>query len=342
MRSPLIQRRALVTGAAGMIGRHLTRRLTSAGYAVTALVRDARRADLPGIDLCEGEITDPRVVEAAVPGVDQIFHLAACVHAPPTTPEAEFWRVNRDGTRHLIEAAVRHRVSTFVHFSTVAVYGETEEMADEESPVAPATPYGRSKLAAEEVVRQAARQSSLKTTILRLPVVYGRGDRGNVARLIEAIRRHRYLIIGDGRNEKSMLAVANAVDAAILVAEDERSRHRTYVVTDARPYSQLEIARTIAELLGEPRNFFHIPSSLALALGSGADILSFLRGSPLPLSRERVTKLAQNTRYCSDRLQKELDYLPRQTLREGLAEMIDRDPANRSNVESSTRSRVED
>lgn len=327
MRTPLIQRRALVTGAAGTIGRHLTQRLASAGYVVTALVRDARRAThlagLPGVDLREAEITDPRAVDAFCVGVDQVFHLAACVHAPPATPEAEFVRINRDGTRYLVEAAVRHNVSTFVHFSTVAVYGDREEILDEDSPVAPATPYGRSKLAAEEIVRSAAQQSSLKTTILRLPVVYGRGDRGNVTRLIEAIRRHRYLIIGDGRNEKSMLSVANAVDAAILAAEDERSRNRTYVVTDARPYSQLEIARTIADLLGEPRNFFHLPYPLALALGAAADILNHLSGYPLPLSLERVRKLAQNTRYCSDRIQKELRYHPRQTLREGLAEMID-------------------
>jgi nucleoside-diphosphate-sugar epimerase len=327
VRSSLIQRRVLVTGAAGTIGSQLVPRLAGAGYVVTALVRNASRAihlaGLPGVDLCEGDVTDPRLLDKVVAGIDQVFHLAACVHAPPSTPEAWFYRVNRDGTRYLVEASLRGRVRSLVHFSTVAVYGENDQILDEDSPVAPSTPYAHSKLAAEEILREATHGTPLKTTILRLPVVYGRGDRGNVGRLIEAIRRHRYLIIGDGHNEKSMLAVANAVDAALLVAEDERSRDRTYIVTDRRSYSQLEIARTIAELLGEPRNFFHLPYRVALALGASADMLSHLCGYPLPLSRERVRKLAQNTRYCSERIQKELLYQPRQTLREGLAEMID-------------------
>lgn len=327
MKSSLIQRTVLVTGATGTIGRHLTRRLAGSGYAVRALVRDTAGAShlrgIPGVELCAGDITDQRAVEDVVSGVDQVYHLAACVHAPPSTPEAEFFRVNGDGTRYLVEASLRSHVSSFLHFSTVAVHGESDQILDEESPVAPSSHYGRSKLFAEEVVGQMTQGSSLKTTILRLPVVYGRGDRGNVARLIEAIRRHRYVIIGNGRNEKSMLAVANAVDAAILAAEDERSRDRTYIVTDSRPYSQLEIAGTIATLLGEPRDFFHLPSGLALAAGLTADILGYLSGYRLPLSAERVRKLAQTTRYCSDRIRQELHYHPRQNLRDGLAEMID-------------------
>ena len=326
MKSSLIQRRVLVTGAAGCIGSHLTRRLAGCGYVVTALVRStagARHlAGLAGVELCEGDITDPRRIDQLMPGIDQIFHLAACVHAPPDTPESLFIRVNLDGTRNLVESAIRHRVRVFVHFSTVAVHAESDLTIDEQGPIAPATPYARSKYASERLVLALRGSVEPRPVVLRLPVVYGRGDRGNVARLIAAIRRHRYLIIGDGHNRKSMVAAANVADAAMLAAEDDRSRGRTYIVTDARPYTQLEIATTIAELLGERRRFLHLPRSVALAAGSAADILSRLTGHPLPLTRDRVKKLAGNTCYSGELIGQELGFRPRLNLRDGLREVM--------------------
>lgn len=319
--------RVLVTGAAGCIGTPLVKSLVAAGYQVRALVRDRLATPhlqaIPGIEIVEGDITDPARVESLVAGVGQIFHLAACVHAPAETPEEQFFRVNVEGTRHLATAAVRHRVEVFVHFSTVAVYGESEELLDEDSPVAPVTAYGRSKLAAEELVRATFCTTPVRATILRLPVVYGPRDRGNVTRMIEAIRRRRFLIIGDGRNEKSMVAVGNVVAAAQLVAATAACRDRTYIVTDARSPTQKEIAATIATLLGRPPHFFHLPRLPALALGAAADILESLMGRPMPISRDRVRKLAQHTRYSSARIARELGYHPRLTLREGLREMIE-------------------
>ena len=317
----------LVTGAAGCLGTALVRRLAADGHRVRALVRDLRRAahlaGLPGVELVAGDITDARRIEEVMNGVGGVFHLAACVHAPVDTPTDQFFAVNGEGTRNLATAAVRHGAGFFIHFSTVAVYGESEDVLDEESPVAPLTAYGRSKLAAEEVVRQTCHGTATRMTILRLPVVYGPRDRGNVARLLEAVRRGRYLIIGNGRNEKSMVAAGNVVDATLLVATDPRSAGRTYIVTDARPWSQREIAATMAILLGRPPQFFHLPYLPALALGAAADILSGLLGRPLPISVDRVRKLAQSTRYSSDRIARELGYVPRLTLAAGLREMLE-------------------
>lgn len=321
------RRHWLVTGAAGGLGTALVRRLVAEGHPVRALVRDLRGAahlaGMAGVELVDGDITDARRMEEVMDGVGGVFHLAARVHAPVDTPTRHFFAANVDGTRHLAAAAVRERVDIFVHFSTVAVYGESSDLLDEESPVAPLTAYGRSKLAAEEVLRQICHGTATRWSILRLPVVYGPRDRGNVARLLEAIRRGRYLIIGNGRNEKSMVAAGNVIDAALLVASDPRSAGRTYIVTDIRPWSQREIAVTMATLLGRPPRFFQLPYLPALALGAAADILSGLLGRPLPISAERVRKLAQSTRYSSDRIARELGYVPRRTLAEGLREMIE-------------------
>ena len=326
MMTGLIQRTALVTGATGCLGTHLTRRLAASGFLVTALVRDRRRAAhlaaMPGVELREGDINDPHLVDEAISGTDQVYHAAACVHAPPGTAESDFFRVNVEGTRCLVEAAIRHRVSSFVFYSSVAVYPPGDDVADEESPVDPPTHYGQSKLAAEKIVLEGGARSTVRMTVLRLPVVYGEGDRGNVAALIDAIRCRRYLIIGDGNNEKSMVAVGNVVDASLTVAEDVRSAGRIYIVADDRPYSQREIAQTIAELLGDSRKIHRLPLLPALALGMTADIAAGLLGRALPISLDRVRKLAQNTRFNSSRIVRELGIRPRIGLRHGLREEV--------------------
>lgn len=330
MKAWTIQRSALVTGAAGCLGSLLTKRLAGGGFRVVAYVRDRRTAahlaSLPGVELVEGDVGDAERLAEAMDGCDLVFHLAARVHAPPGTPEAEFFRVNVEGTRNLMQAAIGRRPGAVIFFSTVAVYPESDEIQDEESPVNPVTPYGRSKLAAERLVLDRARAANVRATVLRLPVVYGPGDRGNVGKLIEAIRRGRYLIVGDGKNLKTMVAAGNAVDAAIAVADDERARGKIYLVADARPYTQREIAETIADLLGRPKYFYHLPYPPALALGAAADIVGRLTGRDLPVSLDRVRKLAQNTRFSADKIVRELGVVPRLSLRDGLREMIIEQP----------------
>jgi nucleoside-diphosphate-sugar epimerase len=316
------QRSAFVTGATGCIGGALVKKLSQSGYRTIALVRDLQRAaflkEFAGVELVIGDLdARDRMVEA-MRGCDVVFHLAAKVHAPPGTDEAEFARVNVEGTRNVVEAAVESGVSSFVFFSTVAVYPESDEEFDETSAPAPATAYGASKLAAEKIVLERASETGMKATVLRLPVVYGPRDRGNVARLIDTIRRGRYFIVGDGANLKSMVAVENVVDAAMLVVSDERARGQVYIVCDERAYTQREIAETIASAMGINRGFRQLPRGVAMMLGYVADSVGKLTGLDLPLSADRVRKLSSNTRYSSAKIERELGFRPRVTLREGL------------------------
>ena len=312
-------RSAFVTGATGCIGSALVSRLANNGWRVVALVRDRNRAsflnELPNLELVEGELAESEKLILAMRDCQTVFHLAAKVHVAPGTTAAEFERDNVVGTRNVVAAALKNRVERFVQFSTVAVYGERDEVPDENSLPTPTNDYGKSKLEAERIALAA---SELKTTVLRLPVVYGQRDRGNVARLIEAIRRNRYFIVGDGQNLKSMVAVENVVDAALLVADDPRAIGQTFIVTDERPYSQMEIAATIAELIGK-RPSAKLPRWPLLLAGRAADVVSKLIGIELPLSSDRVRKLSSNTVFSAAKIERELGFKPRVALREGLA-----------------------
>lgn len=322
MNDSLKQRSAFVTGATGCIGSALARRLAADNWRIVALVRDRARASflnsLPNVELIEGDLANPGKLVSAMRGCQTVFHLAAKVHAEPGTPAAEFERDNVVGARNVISAATENKVERFVLFSTVAVYGERDDAQDETSLPNPTTDYGASKLAAERIALTA---SELNATVLRLPVVYGARDRGNVAKLIAAIQRNRYFIVGDGRNLKSMVAVENVVDAAALVANDERAIGQTFIVTDARPYSQAEIAATIAELLGKKQ-----PASLPrwplLLAGKIADAIEKLTGAHLPISSDRVRKLSSDTLFSAAKIERELGFKPRVALREGLTDTL--------------------
>lgn len=316
------QRLAFVTGATGCIGSALTFRLVNEGWQVVALVRDTTRAgflnQLPSVKIVEAGLADGERIIEAMRGCQTVFHLAAKVHARPGTPAEEFERDNIAGTQNVVAAAIENHVERFVFFSTIAVYGESDELLDENSEPKPTTDYGASKLEAERIALAA---NELKTTVLRLPVVYGARDRGNVAKLIEAIQRNRYFIVGDGLNLKSMIAVENVVDAALLAAEDNRAIGQTFIVTDAQHYSQTEIAVTIAELVG-CRKPVKLPRWPLLLAGRAADVIEKLTGINLPISSDRIRKLSSNTVCSSMKIERELGFKPRVALREGLAEAI--------------------
>lgn len=324
------QRSAFVTGATGCIGSALVAKLVHDGWRVVALVRNRNHAShLPErIEIVEASLADREQIATAMQDCRTVFHLAAKVHAPQGTPLKDFERENVAGTRNVVAAAIENKVERFIFFSTVAVYGESEKIQDETRFPRPATAYGSSKFDAEQIVLG---EAELNATVLRLPVVYGARDRGNVARLIQAIRQNRYFLVGDGQNLKSMVAVENVVDAALLVALDERAIGQTYNVTDGRPYSQEEIAATIAELLGR-RKPAKLPRWLLMLAGKTGDFIETLFGVELPISSDRIQKLSSNTVFSAAKIKRELEFEPRVDLREGLIQAIKAISNSRSGI----------
>ena len=167
-------KRAFVTGATGGIGSVLCERLASEGWQIVALARPGSRTshirNLPGVSLVTHDLLDATGLTELMRGCDVVFHLAAMVHAPANSPRSAFQKINVDGTRVVVAAAVASRVRAFILFSSVAVYPESDDWMDESSAVAPSTPYGSTKLAAEQLALE--KRDQIRVTVLRLPVVY--------------------------------------------------------------------------------------------------------------------------------------------------------------------------
>jgi len=168
--------RVLITGASGKVGSRLAKRLALRGDKVRGLVRDpGRSAELRehGVEIVQGDLLDRRSLEAAVQGVDAVVHCAAVYFHEATSETAD--AVNDVGTRHLAELARAVGVKRFVFTSTGLVYGDNDgRLLHEDDVCTPPPGYFAGKLATE---RGLLAVEGLDVRILRLPFVYGDGDR---------------------------------------------------------------------------------------------------------------------------------------------------------------------
>jgi nucleoside-diphosphate-sugar epimerase len=255
--------KALVTGATGFVGSHLVDALLRAGWQVTALARSpAKAATLieQGVQVVAGDLHLEPALQQAIEGQDIVYHVAGAVAA---RSEAEFMKANRDGTRNLAAAAEAHGSQRFVLISSLAAGGPSPRGAplDGSETPRPVTAYGRSKLAAEEVVRS----SQLAWTIVRPPIVYGPRDR-EVLKLFRLGRAGLAPVFGSGDQELSAVHAADLASALLAVGTSDRTVNRTYNACHPEIFSSAEFARGIGAAMGRPLRLLKIPGGVGRAV----------------------------------------------------------------------------
>ena len=298
--------RYLVTGANGFIGRPLCERLAGFGR-VRALVR--RDADGPWHESLRVDLTSDALPEDALEGVDVVFHLAAKTHDifEAGGDDREYERINVDGTRGLLEALQRAGVPRLVFMSSVKAMGEATSGADDEkSTPRPESAYGRTKLAAEKLVLEGGFVE--EPVVLRLPLVYGPGVRGNLARMIDAIDRGRFPPVPDVNNRRSLVHVSDVVDAAVLASQSDAAGGRVFIVTDGRSYSTRDMYVCIRRALGKPEPTWSIPVFALKTLASAGTVIGKVRGRRWMFDREAYGKLLGSAHYDSTALEQTLGF----------------------------------
>ena len=317
----------LVTGAGGFIGRHLVARLLHDGHAVRALVREAGPSgDWPaGVEIAAGDVRDPQAMKTAAAGCEAVFHLAGKAHALTEVrgDEDVYRAVNTEGTRHVLEGAVAGGARRFVLFSSVKAMGEGgARCLDESFDGPPETPYGRSKLEAERLVFDIGRRAGLHVSCLRLPLVYGPGNKGNLFKMMAAIDHGTFPPLPELGNRRSMVHVVDVVRAALLAADQPAANGRCYIVTDGRGYSTRELYELICRALGKPIPAWHVPLWTLMVLGRAGDAIGRVRGKRFVFDSDALEKLAGSAWYSSERISRELGYRPGVTFPEALPELI--------------------
>lgn len=305
----------LVTGANGFVGSAACRALVRAGERVRGAVRTAAvtssEANLEYHPI--SEIDERTDWAPALSGVSCIVHLAARAHAMDAhDPDALalYRRVNVEGTRRLAESAAQHGVKRIVYVSSIKVNGESTgaHPFSEASATRPEDAYGISKWEAEQTLQRVARESGLETVILRPPLVYGPGVKGNLLRLMRWIDRGVPLPLASVYNRRSLIYVGNLVEVIGLCIHAREARGSTYLVSDGEDVSTPDLIARLGAALGKPARLFHFPPQL-LALAAG--ILG---------KREDISRLVGSLQVDSAKLRNALGWRPRTSLATGLQE----------------------
>jgi UDP-glucose 4-epimerase len=319
-----VVKRSLVTGADGFIGTVLSRRLEESGARVFRLSRKAAGPDTIAADLGRDPIVGLGEIKP-----DTVFHLAGRVHAMDegTAAEAEHIRVTVEGTRYLLQAAADAGVSAFVFFSTCAVMpeGSASEL-DETARPAPATPYGRAKLRAEELVLGMNGKGGMRTVCLRLPMVYGPGHKGQLPRMIRAIDRGAFPPLPQYQGKRSLVHVEDAASAAILVAQRSEAAGQVYIVSEPRAYSSREIYEIVLRSLGRRPPAWHVPRAVLASVALAGDLGEKVARRRLPFDSAALSKLSVPAIYSAAKIQRELGFKTAWSFVTAVPELIARRP----------------
>jgi len=312
----------LVTGSRGFIGSYLCPALIADGHTVRGLDAQAERRGPVLYECMEGDIRDRDAVMKAVRSADMVVHLAARHHDFGVS-ETEYFEVNLGGTRNILECAGRLGVEGIVFLSSVAVYGCVSSPADENMPPRPDTPYGRSKLDAEQAItRWCGERHGRSAAIIRPAVVFGPHNYANMHRLIRQVLSGRFVFVGNGENIKSLAFVENLVHAVRFLIGRMRPGVEVYNYSDRPQMTTKEIVGTISRLADVPVRRLRIPFGLAIGLGSVFDGLGKLTGYDFPVTGKRIKKFCTATHYRAVRIAEE-GFKPPFTVEEGFRKTID-------------------
>lgn len=301
-----------------MVGNALVPVLLDAGCTVRASGRHVPKAAWAQNTRCEFVAHDlDKDPARLVQGMDAVVHLAARVHVmsdTATDPLAENRRLNTSATLALARAAMVASCRHFVFMSTIKVNGEStlDRPFTESDAPQPQDPYATSKFEAEQGLAALAAESSMGVTVLRPPLVYGIGVKGNFASLVQAIRKGLPLPLGAIRNRRSLIYAGNLADAVLAALQQPASGARTYLVSDGEDLSTPELIRAIAAAMDHHARLVSVPPALLRLAG-------WLTGRSAAVDR-----LLGSLVIDASRIRAELGWSPRHSLREGLRTSLSR------------------
>jgi nucleoside-diphosphate-sugar epimerase len=317
-----------MTGASGFIGKHLAKEL-SEKHDIICLVREStKKQDLEfleklGCKLVYGDISDRKILEKKMKGVDAVFHLAGGGYVSTTFKKGyqELRKLNVESTRIVFETAAKLKIKRFVHFSSISAMGIiVEQSLDEDSECKPKTPHEVCKLETEKIAE--AFKDKMLVTIIRPGIVYGPfGMNSEVLQLSKMLKKKLFIIPGNGKNIMPWVYVDDIVNATILAFEkNKNSCEKFIVVSDPEPTFN-EFIESIRSNLGANVFILHIPKHFfrfsAFLFEKFGDLFGF---APL-LNYTRAKSMTSNRIYDIQKINA-LGYKQKSNLKESMSKTI--------------------
>lgn len=330
-------REVFVTGGTGFIGRHAVRRLAEAGHEVRCLIRetsDTEELEELGCELVPGDVTDRGTVLEGVRGCEWAVHLAGLYsHWEPD--KTAYRRVNVEGTRNVMEAALAVGVSKVVHVSTHGVWGKPAfEPSDEETPLGPVrfSEYARTKHEGDRIVWEHFERRGLPVVVLYPGPVLGAGDPNATGLYIRDLIEGRAPARALEGSVFTLVHVRDVADAIVRALEKEGNEGERYLI-GKHSLSMREINRTVGEISGVPLPGLSLPDPVILAGAWLLTRLADLTGKPPPagMALDQVRSMKEGHVFDGSKAERELGlvYTPiREAVEEEVASILGRVPSD--------------
>jgi GlcNAc-P-P-Und epimerase len=284
-----------VIGGSGFVGTNLCRQLAM------------KQQDFEIIDLkmsnqfpekCKiADVRDAETLRKTITG-DVVVNLAA-VHRDDVRDKSEYQSTNVDGAENVALVCEEKGIDKIVFTSSVAVYGFAEPGTDESGIINPFNEYGRTKFEAEERLRAWQKQGQNSLIIVRPTVIFGEGNRGNVFNLLNQIASGKFLMVGDGKNQKSMAYIGNII-AFLEICIAAKHKYGLYNYVDTPDLTMNDLVSQVREKLkGTCGVGPRLPYWMGVFLGYTADLVSKISGKNFPVSSIRVKKFISSTLFKS-------------------------------------------
>lgn len=266
--------KVLITGATGFVGGEVARRLNIDGVSVIAPVRNPSSCGLLPMEMpVIGNLDGETKWNTALRNVDIVVHCAARAHVTKDEfpdPLAEYRLVNVEGTLNLARQAVKAGIKRFVYISSIKVNGERtlkNSPFSADDACAPEDPYGISKMEAEKGLQDLSIETGLEVVIIRPPLVYGAGVKGNFARMAELVSKEVPLPLGSVDNRRTLVAIDNLVDLIITCIWHPKASNQVFMAGDGEDLSTTELLHRLSKAMGKRSRLLPIPPKL-LMLGA--------------------------------------------------------------------------
>ena len=325
--------KALVTGATGFIGSHLTEELIKQGHKVKVLVRETEDSskDKRGIlgllkklnvEIIQGDLLDEKSLDNAVKNVDVVFHLAA-IARPMAIPREEYFKVNEKGTKNLLEACKKKKIKKIVIMSSVSAVGQSKEgkAVNEKTKCKPVDTYGWSKLAQEKISLEYFKKFKMPIVFLRPPMVFGPRD-VEMLKLFKAVKKRFFPL--DGKSKcMEFLYVENLVQACLLAVKYGENGE-AYHITNGEHYSINEIRSSMEKAMGKKVLPIKFPRIFFVSAGFSMELVGKLFGFRPPFKHDTIDWMTKKLWYSDvSKARKVLKYVPKFSLDEGIKKTVD-------------------
>jgi len=328
--------KVLVTGATGLIGRHLVRHLLQNGIRVRIFVRREPPAEFINdcnIEVFLGDLGDPAAVDRAVAGTELVYHLGATMKGSAYDHE----RGTVCGTQNIVESVLRHHVQRLVYISSLsclhaAASGRgavvTEDWPVEPSPTKRGS-YTQAKTEAEKIVRDAVRDRHLRAVLLRPGRVFGPG----MTLLTPEVARRMgnfFVILGDGTRELPLVYVDDVVNAIVLASEKSQFDGSVFHIVDRTHITQNQLVFDYILKNAKKAKVIHVPVAFLYSLALGLEVLSKILSRSVPLSIYRIKSALARMQFDCSLAEREIGWQPRVGIASGLQETMAAEPASYS------------